>query len=873
MKNIILFVVFFWLSACFRAQAQDALNLPLSERQAFYNKANLIPNPSFEEDRGLSHWTVVGKDVVLTGAAGARAAAGANDDAGAHGAADPHDLADPHGGRHAVKITRAANEVSEVDGGSAGSSEGGSEGGSAGILSDLIEVIPGNYNFHFDIRLENIYPAVQRFQSRIGNGIDIHLEYFDADKKRINPGYYFEYLGKEVDNGFKGFAFTNFFYIDSFAWGRVKGRSWNYPYSEGDLPPNCKYVRIFAGLACSGTMWIDNLDFRLSKWDFTPEERVDSFFAREYSPSQLLIPTPQLVENERSIPLGKVGIAYAGKSSPETNAALALLRSRFHTTDKTGKGGLQIILLLGAVQAKDQGAAQVAPEWSQPFHAILNKSQGYFIRRKDKHIYIGANTPQGLYYAATTICQLIDDKRKLLDYADITDYPDFTGRSSVLVGYQNEWTMDQDKSLTDSAKTARLAERAANLQQQLRDIDFYAFYKINLFYDNYFQDSRRWWLPGDFYKTYYKAIGEGCARYGQLLNTAVMVNPYYHIPMEQSVDTLSDSLVRIFAHGTPDGFDKILNVISPALDAGAKTVMLCADDYVPHLGKPRGEYTLFNPVDEAQFTNLANAQNELLNKLKAWLDAAYGNIRLEFVPPQYNNFFADYTRGMAEAYFHDLMNHLDPAIVIVWTGNTIRSMSYDAADIARFTGFIDRKPKVWDNSPYARLVERPNGGYPINYPAKSVLCNLFEPFDIEYPDDFASHLDSSFYSNLGGFGETAKIKYLTFADFSWNNKDYNPDFSLYKALVRYVGRDNGRLLLRFNAAYFQLVALWGALKMEKAHDVGYRCTAVEVRQGAEVIDRMTAAINALKEMKNKALVGQIADVMKTKVNDWNGMIR
>jgi hypothetical protein len=826
------------------------LHTSLPVRQSVYSKGNLIPNASFEDPNGLSHWTVVGKEVSLTDAS-----------------RNAKDSLEARSGKHAIKIVRAKTAVNEVD------------GQSEGVLSDFIEVIPGNYNFDFDIRLENIFPAVERFQSRLSKGIDIHLEFFDEQKRAISPGYYFEYLGKEVDNSFKGFAFSNFFYIDQFGWARVKGRSWNYPYSEGDLPANCKYVKIFAGLNGSGTMWIDNLDFHLSRWNFTPIDRVDSFFNRTYTRSQLLIPTPRRVENEHPIDLKRVKpvLVYDGKAAPEINAAFTLLRKRFfkiykdslkaYSSEKLVTGSsnrnLQMIFL--------SSETSNSPEWADAFQAIQHEDEGYFIRRKENRIYIGAYKPQGLYYAATTLCQLLDDQRAVLDYADITDFPDFTGRSSVLMGYQNNWELDQNKSLTDSMKRQSQQDRQKNLEQQVRDIDFYAFYKINQLYDNYFQDSKRWWLPGDFYKTYYQKIGERCAQYGAVIQTAVQVNPYYHINMEQRLDTLTDSLVRIFAHGTDDGFEKILNVLRPALDAGAKTVMLCADDYIPHVGLPRGEYTLFNPVDKAQFTNLANAQNFLLNKLKAWLDQHYGKIRLEFVPAQYNNYFVDYTRGTAESYFHDLTNHLNPDIVIVWTGNTIRSLSYDASDIFRFTDLIQRKPMVWDNSPYARLVESKNGGYPANYPEKSILCNLVEPFDIEYPNDFSSYLDPHYYSNLGGFGELNKIKYLTFADFAWNNKAYNPDFSLFKALVNYLGKEDGRLVLKFNEAYFDFVSLWGRVKLEKTHDPAYQCSPEESRLAKTKTGQLMVAFHALKNLNNQALVKELKGVMEAKTADWKRM--
>ena len=816
--------------------------------ETWYRKGNLVPNPGFEQ--GLTGWTVIGKDVTLTDGTG-----GENREV--------------RRGLHSLRVSRPKADVSEVD------------AASQGVLSDYIPVAPGNYNFDFDIRLKNIYPAVERFQQRIGKGIDIHLEFYDKDKKRISPGYYFEYLGKEVDNGFKGFAFSNFFYIDSFPWARVNGRSWNYPYSEGDVPVDCRYIRIFAGLACSGDLWIDDIDFRMSKYSFTPEERMDSFFHREYAPYQLLIPTPRWVGGEKRMSLGKHGVRlfYGGSASVETDRALELLGRRFagalrdrrkvvvSRQTPAGAAGdrLEVVLLPMGDTTRSS--------WPEAFAKIADKEQGYFIRRKGRRIYIGANRPQGLYYGVTTLCQLIDSAGAALDYVDVTDYPDFTARTATLVGYQNDWEINQTPGLTDSMRQARIAERARNLGQQVKDIDFYAFYKINQFYDNYFQLSKRWWMPGDFYTTYYKTIGERCAQYGGIVSMAVQVNPYFHINMEQRVDTLSDSLVHIFAHGTEDGFQKILAVLRPALDAGARTVMVCADDYVPHLGTPRSEYTLFNPVDEAQFTNLAGAQNYLLNKLKVWLDSAYGPVRLEFVPPQYNNYFLDYTRGTGEAYFHDLMNHLNPDIVIVWTGNTIRSMAYDAADILRFTNEIHRKPMVWDNSPYAHIVESANGGYPANYPEKSILCNLVEPFDIRYPEDFPAYLDGHYYSNLGGFGELNKIKNLTFVDFSWNCRDYNPEFSLYKALVRSIGRENGRLLLRFNAAYYRFVAVWGKVRREKTHRPDYRCSADELRQAAETEAQMEAAFRALEGMDNQALVRQLSENMEAKKKSWQQLTR
>jgi len=836
----------------------NPLSNSLKTRQLYYNKGNLVDNPSFERAKifkndslilnfKLAGWDVIGKNVQLTDI----------------GKSKVYNQADAFEGVHSIKIVRKYENVKEIN------------NEAEGVLSDFIEVIPANFDFYFDIRLEKIIPThyLDRFQTRIGKNIDIHLQFYDKDKKELSPETYFEYINKKIDNSFKGFAFANYFLIDKFDWARVHGQTWNYPFSEGDLPEGCRYIKIFLGLKCSGTMWVDNIDFRLSRWNFTPLERMDSFFNKKYDLSQLLIPTPQFVSNPKHIELKNkdIRIVYQGADSPENRRAIELLKKHFDgingvsikidkvETTVPASGGLQIILIK---ESQNLSAGLAAA-----FAAIRNKNQGYFIRKEDNKIYLGANNGVGLFYAVTTLSQLIDYKNSIIDCADITDYPDFTGRTAGLMSYQNRWSLKQNKELTDSAIEKILNQRNKDLDQQIKDLDFYAFYKINELYSNA-SISKRWWLPGDFYKRFFEKIGERCAQYGGILNSAVQLNPFYHLDMEEQVDSVTDSLKNLFSIGSDAGFEKIKNVLKPALDAGAKTVMLGSDDFVPHSGIIRGEYTLFTKPDKEQFVNLADAQSFLANKIKKWLDKNYSNVRLEFIPPQYNNRFIDYGRGSAETYFRDLTSRLDSSVVLVWTGNTIRSLVYDLADIRKATELYNSKPMIFDNTPYARNVEVANGGYPINYPQRSVLCNLFEPFDIQYPKNFSTYLDSRYYSNLGGFGEINKIKYMTFSDFTWNSKNYNPDFSLFKALLQYFGVDNARLLLEFNDVYYQFVASWGQLRIEKEHNPLFKCSEKQKNHAEEEIKNMKIAFEAIQPIKNDSLKKELENIMNSKIDAW-----
>jgi hypothetical protein len=291
-----------------------------------------------------------------------------------------------------------------------------------------------------------------------------------------------------------------------------------------------------------------------------------------------------------------------------------------------------------------------------------------------------------------------------------------------------------------------------------------------------------------------------------------MINPYYHFGYEMEEGRIPDSLRNIFSHSNPDDIKKITDLIDIAVKNGAKTVMICADDFVPHAGTTRGQYALFTTKDKAAYTNIAAAQSEMMNTI----NKKYGKaLRLEFCPAPYLNEFIDYGMGSAEAFFRDFISHCPKDMAIIWTGNTVRSLSYDMADIRRYVELIGSKPMLWDNTPYARESSSSYGGYPALYPGKTVMCCLFEPYDIDVPKDFYKYLDTDIYNNGVGFSELYKIKYPTFSDFAWNNNAYHPDFSLYKTLLWLFGRENAMKLLLFNDSYFKLESICSEIRNAK----------------------------------------------------------
>jgi hypothetical protein len=269
---------------------------------------------------------------------------------------------------------------------------------------------------------------------------------------------------------------------------------------------------------------------------------------------------------------------------------------------------------------------------------------------------------------------------------------------------------------------------------------------------------------------------------------------------------LSTEARNTWTHADERSWERLQSALRGGLDAGARTVMLLADDFVPHEGRNRYHFSLYTPEDRRRFVNLQSAQAAVITRLRDWLDRDYPGTRLEFCPPWYANEFIDRSEGRAEIYFRELAAQIPAGVGIVWTGPTVRSLALDAADLRRYRDLAGRSPLFWDNTLYARTVESASyGGYTAHYPGKVRMCSLFEPFDAERPTDFHHLTDGGrVYVNGTADSEIYRIKYATVADWAWNAAAYDPERSLWKALVQAYGKEVAVEALRFSDAYYGL---------------------------------------------------------------------
>jgi hypothetical protein len=777
-----------WLAALLLTlQAADAapLGLPLKQRADFFRKGNLAPNPSFEEPgpppagRGTPRgWTCVGRNVERL--------ARPEEAGGAAGGAS---------GGHAVRIAR---------------SRAGETDAAEGVLSDYIPVIAGNYEFTYAVKLENIVGPHLRAGGRLKDAVCVQLRCFDAERRPLDARLPDPVGGGLIDASDKSYAFANHWRIDDFPWGRVAARTYHYPFAEGELPAKTRYVRLFLGLKGRGVMWIDEIDFRYSKWNFTPLERMAPLFEAPLSPAERLIPAPRSIAVNGEIPLldpadpagPAPAILLPAEPHPAERAAARLLQETLDAVLRRAAGGgepaarTRVIHGAAALDPAPRllfavGAARLPPglEGVPPPAEPPPHPEGYVIESRAlaggaRAVFLRGAAPAGSFHAAATAAQLVEPGRPVYHDAAVRDWPDFDGRAFVFPTWKD----------------------AGELSAHLAHLPRLAAWKLNKVYVGFQGRTPDWQHPGAEFRRGVAAIGAACAATG-VLEPAFMVNPYAHFTFMPAASGLTEAARNTWTHSDPQSFAALTEVIGIGLDAGASAVMLQSDDFVPHAGRNPLNFSLYTEADRRRFVNLQNAQADLIGRLARFLAARRPGVRLEFCPPYYNNEFIDRSEGWGEAYLRDLAAQIPAEVAVIWTGPTVRSLAIDAADLHRFGSLIGRPPMTWDNTLYARGLEsRAYGGFPTHYPELVRRCNLFEPFDGPRPADFHRRNDGGHMYVNGAVGsETMRIKIATVADYEWNTAAYDPERSLWKALVQLGGAGCAAELLRFNDAYYRLL--------------------------------------------------------------------
>ncbi len=331
-----------------------------------------------------------------------------------------------------------------------------------GILSDFIKVIPGNYNLSLYARLENIFPLKARLGTRMYDGVDISLLFFDRNKIPIKPNYRYPQINQIIDASFKALSFVNFSSIRSFSWGKVIGKSACFPFPEGDIPSNAHYVKIFIGLKGTGTIWVDSVNFSYSDANFSIAERMQKFTDTTFYTKETFIPTPKKLTKMESVIFFKpdlkpdrLPLVVVPDDVDEVimNAARLIQGALQKSIGKFSNRGkdipdISIVNDCSKQQLEESklvislGKTVIYNNYQEviPRHEIGNNPQGYFIYTPGdvtNIVILGANSSLGLVYAALTAIQMIDDKSPVFHNARVVDFPDFPNRFYAIEALRN----------------------------------------------------------------------------------------------------------------------------------------------------------------------------------------------------------------------------------------------------------------------------------------------------------------------------------------------------------------------------------------------------------------------------------------------------
>ncbi|WP_316819706.1 beta-N-acetylglucosaminidase domain-containing protein [Pedobacter gandavensis] len=387
---------------------------------------------------------------------------------------------------------------------------------------------------------------------------------------------------------------------------------------------------------------------------------------------------------------------------------------------KPGAVKAELQSLLGTVIKLDGGKKEL------PLKVQIQKSAGqrsgaYELTINKSGIQIAAADDRAAFYAAQTLIQLAKGKANL-PFIKVTDYPDVLFRGTVEGFYGDPWTQD---------------DRIAQLR-------FYGQLKLNTYIygpkDDPYHSSPNWRL---------------------------------HYPEKEEAD------IKQLVQEAKKNYVDFVWAIHPGKDIkwnlGDSTAVLKKFEMMYALGV-RSFAVFFDDISGVGTD--ANKQAGLLNYLQyQFVNKKKDVTPLVMCPTEYNKGWSDPKPG---TYLDILGEKLDPAIQIMWTGNTV------VADITKeglewVNKRIRRPAFVWWNFPVS------------DYVRDHLLMGPSYGIDTE-----AQNQMSGFVSNPMDKAEPSKTAIFGVALYTWNMKSYQPE-QAWLASHRYIMPEASEAFQLFNS--------------------------------------------------------------------------
>jgi hyaluronoglucosaminidase len=338
------------------------------------------------------------------------------------------------------------------------------------------------------------------------------------------------------------------------------------------------------------------------------------------------------------------------------------------------------------------------------------------------HIVLDAADGAGAFYAALTLAQLIEDRR--MPGLVVRDWPSMRYRGSVEGFYGTPWShADRLDHL------AYLGAHKMNTYQYAPKDDPY--------------HRERWrepYPPGHL------------AQLGELIDRARSCHVVFTFALSPGLSV----------HYTAQSdVNALLAKFEALYDLGARSFNVPFDDI---------DYGLWHsPADRDRFgdggAGAGAAQAHVLNAVQAWVRAKGDVHPLQTVPTEYHD-LAD------TPYKRALREHLDPDVIVHWTGIDVIPEAITAAEAGRAREVFGHPILIWDN-------------YPVNdyLPGRLPLAALTGR------GPGLSAQVTGVISNPANQAAVSKIALFSFADLGWHDEGHDPGRAWSAALAERAGGD------------------------------------------------------------------------------------
>jgi hyaluronoglucosaminidase len=329
-------------------------------------------------------------------------------------------------------------------------------------------------------------------------------------------------------------------------------------------------------------------------------------------------------------------------------------------------------------------------------------------------LVLAADDPAGAFYAAQTLRQLAHPGDKTVSGIGIVDHPAMPLRGTIEGFYGSPWTQ----------------------QERLDQLDFYGQHKLNTYVyapkdDPYHRERWREPYPADRLAGLRELVERAAANH---VRFTFAVSPGVSICYSDPADTqaLTAKLQALY-------------------DLGVRTFSVALDDIDYTHWNCDADPTAFGP---ASAEAAGHAQARLLNAVQYDFVATHpGTQPLQTVPTEYR-------RTADSPYRTALRAELDPAIVVLWTGVLVVPAEITVAQAAAAAQVYGRPTFIWDNTPVN------------DYPATEGRL-LLAPYARR--EAGLSAQVKGIVSNPMNQAAASKVALVGLADFTWNDRAYDPE--------------------------------------------------------------------------------------------------